>query len=244
MTFQQVNIPVTDSITPASGSPETQPKSVSAAPPTSSPQEQAAPSSAGDRPSWLPEKFKSAEEMAKAYSELEKKQSGKLDQIDPNKSIDFEPYSKEFTETGDLSQESMQKLEKSGIPSEMIRQYIDGAKALAEQQVTALTSEIGGREVYSTMIGWAASNLSAEEIAAYNKAVSDPQQRALAVRGLYSKYKESAGPSLVQGRASGASTVAPFESWAQVKDAMKDRRYMEDPAYRKQVADRLASSNL
>jgi hypothetical protein len=27
------------------------------------------------RPNWLPEKFKSAEDMAKAYSELEKKQS-------------------------------------------------------------------------------------------------------------------------------------------------------------------------
>ena len=27
------------------------------------------------RPEWLPEKFKNAEELAKAYSELEKKQS-------------------------------------------------------------------------------------------------------------------------------------------------------------------------
>lgn len=32
--------------------------------------------STGDRPAWLPEKFKSPEDMAKAYSELEKKQGG------------------------------------------------------------------------------------------------------------------------------------------------------------------------
>ncbi len=36
-------------------------------PETELPQEQE------DRPQWLPEKFKSAEDMAKAYSELEKK---------------------------------------------------------------------------------------------------------------------------------------------------------------------------
>lgn len=237
MTFQQVNV--------IPEIPGPQAKEASAAPSVPSvPKDTAAAPKPEDRPSWLPEKFASAEDLAKAYTELEKKNSGKLDKVEAPKAVDFEPYTKEFVETGNISEESMKKLESSGIPSNMIRQYIDGARALAEKQVNELTNEIGGREVYSSMVEWASKNLSPQEIEAYNKAVStdDAQQQALAVRGLYSKFKDTAGPSFIKGKSSSASNSAPFESWAQVKEAMKDPRYGSDPAYRQKVTERLANS--
>ena len=40
------------------------------------------------RPNWLPEKFKSAEELAKAYGELEKKMSAPQQEEQPTESVE------------------------------------------------------------------------------------------------------------------------------------------------------------
>jgi hypothetical protein len=243
MTFTRIDVQpeITGPMKPNSETPSKEAGAALTPAPSSEP---AAAPSAGDRPSWLPEKFKSPEDMAKAYSELEKKQSGKLDPIQPTASLDFEPYTKEFAETGDISEASIAKIVESGIPVSMVKQYIDGAKALAEQQVNNLTAEIGGREVYTKMLEWAGKSLKPDQIEAYNKSVStgDIQQQALAIRGLFSQYREAAGPTLLTGKANGSPSQPPFESWAQVKQAMADKRYATDPAYRKVVTERLANS--
>ena len=81
MTFQQVNI-VPEIPGPLSSAQQAAPVSVpqteAGAAPIPAPSNEPAAAPSGDRPSWLPEKFKSAEDMAKAYSELEKKQGGQL----------------------------------------------------------------------------------------------------------------------------------------------------------------------
>jgi hypothetical protein len=249
MTFQRYDVPpeVTGAFAPNTKpvEPEAPSKEAGAvATPTPSSQPAAAPSTE-NRPTWLPEKFKSPEELSKAYAELERKQSGKPEEIPaPVVNLDFAPFTQEFSDRGELSEESFGKLEAMGLPKGVVTQYIEGAKALAEQQVTSLTSEIGGKEAYSQMITWASRNLKPEQITAYNTAVSanDPQQQALAIRGLYAQYREAAGPTLLSGKASGGSAAAPFESWAQVKQAMSDKRYATDPAYRKTVTERLANS--
>ena len=244
MTFQQVNIipEIPGPLSPAQqAAPVSVPQTEAGAAPIPAPSNEPAAAPSGDRPSWLPEKFKSAEDMAKAYSELEKKQGTPTE---APKAVDFQPYTKEFSEKGDLSPESLSALEAAGVPASMVKQYIDGAKALAEQQINTLTQDIGGREAYSSMVEWATKNLSPEQVAAYNKAVSsnDPAQQSLAIRGLHAQYRESNGPSLLSGKANGSSSSAPFESWAQVKVAMSDKRYASDPAYRNEVSRRLANS--
>ena len=61
----------------------------------------------GERPSWLPEKFTSGEDLAKAYSELEKQfSSGKQQpveqptqqQAEQATGIDLNPFYEEFAE--------------------------------------------------------------------------------------------------------------------------------------------------
>ena len=76
-----------------------------------------------ERPDWLPEKFQSAEDMAKAYSELESKLGSKNEPDPPeaptenvteqqanemmnDKGLDYTKYEKEFTESGELTAES------------------------------------------------------------------------------------------------------------------------------------------
>ena len=80
--------------------------------------------SSEDRPEWLPEKFQSAEDLAKAYSELEKKLSNPQEQqateeqptkeeVEQETGITLDKYYDEWVEKGELGQESYAELEKA-----------------------------------------------------------------------------------------------------------------------------------
>ena len=57
------------------------PTSIEAPQAPQAPQEEQPIDSMGERPAWLPEKFKTAEDMANSYSQLESKISQKEDDI-------------------------------------------------------------------------------------------------------------------------------------------------------------------
>lgn len=222
-----------------------------------------------ERPQWLPEKFKTPEDMAKAYAELESKigkQTEKApedkpqDLPDPTNATDEEvdktlasrglnlsDFSTEFAEKGELSPESYQKLEAAGIDKNTVDLYIEGQKALAVQFETSVKSEVGGDEGYAQLTEWAKSNLSPSEISAFNSAVSSGNidQAKLAVLGLQARYTSVNGSEpkkVLGGKAS--STTDVFESTAQLTQAMRDPRYKNDPAYRASVQSKLARSSV
>jgi hypothetical protein len=62
---------------------------------------------------------------------------------------------------------------------------------------------------------------------------------------LFSQFTAAGGktPQVVMGATQGAS-VKPFNSAAQVTEAMKDPRYKNDPAYRQNVEQRLAVTSI
>lgn len=210
------------------------------------------------RPEWLPEKFKSAEEMAKAYSELETKLS-EGDQKPPedaeeaareaveNVGLDFDSMTAEFSENDGLTDETYQKLEDAGIPSYLVDQFIDGQKAVANQMRTEVFAQVGGEQEYSNMIEWAATNLEESAINSFNDAIDsgDPNAAKLAISGLHAQYRMDNGsePSLITGQAANTSSGA-FSSVAELTAAMSDPRYGRDPSYRKAVADKLAKSSV
>lgn len=105
---------------------------------------------APERPEWLPEKFKSPEDMAKAYSELEKKQSNPdEDKPEDNDSPDDKPDASdqednkatspvavsigkataEFEKTGNVTEETIAELEKIGIDRGYIETLVEASKA-------------------------------------------------------------------------------------------------------------------
>lgn len=216
-----------------------------------------------DRPDWLPEKFKSAEDMAKAYSELEAKLSGKKEEApkeapkaelpeDPQKALadkglQLDEFSAEFAKNGELSTESYEKLTKAGFPKDLVDQFIEGQKARAAQFETDIKTEVGGTERYSEMIEWAKANLSPAEIQAYNDAVTsgNADKAKLAALGLSAKFSKSIGkePERMLGGGK-AGAVDAFESTQQVTEAMRDPRYKNDPAFRAKVQQKLARSNV
>jgi Phage T7 capsid assembly protein len=214
-----------------------------------------------DRPQWLPEKFKSPEDMAKAYAELESKLGGNKPPADnatpdvpdnpqqalQDKGLDLNDFSQEFASKGELSQESYEKLAKAGYSKDIVDNYIAGQQARASQFESTIKTEVGGDERYGEMIEWAKANLTPGEISAYNAAVSsgNAEQAKLAALGLSAKFGKAVGSDpqrMLGGQKAGAEDV--FESTAQLTEAMRDPRYRNDPAYRAKVQAKLNRSSI
>jgi len=219
-----------------------------------------------DRPQWLPEKFKSPEDMAKAYAELEAKlgqpkapapevpaEPAQATTTDAekqlaDKGLNLQDFSSEFAQKGELSQESYEKLGKAGYDKAIVDQFIEGQKARAVQFETAIKSEVGGDQAYVDMVAWAKANLNPAEIEAYNLGVSsgNSEQAKLAALGLKMKFDTANGvdPRRILGGQNSASSSDVYESVAQLKEAMKDPRYKTDSAYRNKVQQKLGRSNV
>ena len=213
------------------------------------------------KPEGLPEKFNSVEDLAKSYSELEKKlgdnteapkEETKNDLDIAEKAVEsaglnMETLSSEYAEKGELDAKSYDALEKAGIPKDYVNQFIEGQKAMADQQATSIKDMVGGADAYTEMSNWAADNMSEEEKTAYNSAVNskDVETAKLAVVGLKAKFENANGnePSLVEGKAT-VTGQGGYKSWAEVTAAMGDDRYQKDPAYQSMVQEKLANSDL
>ena len=219
-----------------------------------------------ERPEWLPEKFKSAEDMANAYSELEKKlgqpQQQTEDEEQPQQTEEnnedntqenanyneavVEASQEFFQNDGQLSEETYQKLEGIGLPRDLVDSYAAGQQALMQSEETDIKSVAGGQ--YDQMAEWANEHLPSEEIDAFDEAVTggSVQQAKLAVQGLYARYQNATGaqPKLTQGSVTGTSTM-PFKSMQELARAQADPRYRSgDKAYHEEIDRRLSVSNI
>jgi len=210
-----------------------------------------------DRPEWLPEKFTNAEELAKAYSELEKKFSKPADtpiekkdlKIDNTEEVKsnptLEPFYNEYTEQGSLTEESYNKLNEMGIPKDVVDAYISGQEALSAQHNEAIVATVGGQEQYNNMVQWASQNLSKGEIDAFNNAVDGGSldQAQLAIAGVNAKFQANTRePNLFSGKNS-ESNVG-YESVAQMLADINDPKYKSDTAFRKSVEAKVKQSNI
>jgi hypothetical protein len=219
-----------------------------------------------ERPEWLPEKFKSAEDMANAYSELEKKlgqpQQQTEDEEQPQQTEEnnedntqentnyneavVEASQEFFQNDGQLSEETYQKLEQIGLPRDLVDSYAAGQQALMQSEESEIKGVAGGQ--YDQMAEWANEHLPSEEIDAFDEAVTGGtvQQAKLAVQGLYARYQNATGaqPKLTQGSVTGTSTM-PFKSMQELARAQADPRYRSgDKAYHEEIDRRLAVSNI
>jgi hypothetical protein len=219
------------------------------------------PGNQDERPSWLPAKFTSAEDMAKAYAALEAKQSQGGDtpaadadttsqdeaaKLVTDAGLDFDALSTKFASEGALSDTDYTDLEKAGIPRAMVDAYIEGQTAIANGHRTALLSTVGGEAGFTAVSTWAADNLEAGDIEAFNAVMDGGDMGAmkLALAGLKAGYDAAMGdePTLLGGDNTPA-TGDVFRSTAELTAAMKDPRYSKDPAYRRDIEQKLARSN-
>ena len=96
------------------------------------------------------------------------------------------------------------------------------------------------------MVGWASDNFTQQEIEAYDQTLESGNLSSinLALQALYYRYQDAVGydGEMIQGKP--AQAVDGFRSQQEVVRAMSDERYDNDPAYRKDVYNKLERSQL
>ena len=203
-----------------------------------------------ERPEWLQEKFKTVEDLAKAYDEAQRK----ISELSPPKAVeegrvDMDALTAEMKDHGKLSDTTYDQMEKKGIGREVMDRYVAGQQALAREVTQDLAKIAGGKEGLDTVMAWAKDNLDEQDKLAYNNAIesADLPGARLALRGVVAAYVDANGrePSLVTGAESvrGPAGAAPFADRSQMVAAINDPKYHKSPAYRKEVEDRIRVSD-
>jgi hypothetical protein len=163
-------------------------------------------------------KFKSPDDLLKAYQELEKKLSNR---------------------TGYEKTEEQSEVEEDQTAEEPV--------ILSQEEEATILESIGGEENFSAVQQWAKENLEAGELEAYNREVNsgDYYRARNALQSLYYAFQENSGyePELIGGKLS-ASSSDVFRSSQEVMAAMSDPRYLQDSAYTQDVQDKLLRSDV
>ena len=215
-------------------------------------------------------KYKDAAELEKAYKELEAKLGEpETEQAEPeeetkqetslsdNASLITDTSEEYYSNEGKLSPEPLDKFK--GMSSEdLVNAYIEvtnspdwqasppTASDISDSQIDQVKATVGGDQAYGNMVAWAGQNLDAQYVEAFDNIISngDIGSIQLAVNGLKAQYEQSNGyeGKMYTGKAP-QTTGDVFRSQAELVQAMSDRRYDNDPAYRQDVIAKLERSN-
>ena len=200
-------------------------------------------------------KFKSQEDLIKSYQELERKQT-ELNKpketkdekpLEANQKVnfDFSLAQKEFDDTGELSEKTIESLEQAGLPKSYIDNYIVGLDAVAKQFEQRAFESTGGEENYKQMTDWVSKTLSESEIKQFNDNIGRDNDIALfTIKGMYARYSaETREPNLATG-SNAQQSGSGYESIGQMKADMANPKYATDSAFRKMVADKVTRSKV
>lgn len=219
-------------------------------------------------------KYKDAQELERAYIELEKKLGSRNQEQDSESesesqseetsepsdySSQVEAISKaaeEFNSKGELSAETLAEFEKMSS-KELIQAYfeyeqglpaLDAPQAveLTQQDINTIQNSVGGEAAYKQLVGWAADNFSQSEIEAFDNVVDSGNIAAinLALAGLKARYTDAVGYEGTMIQGKATSPADTFKSQAEVVRAMSDPKYDRDPAYRDEIMQKLSRSEL
>ena len=227
-----------------------------------------------DQEQLLAGKYKSSEELEKAYIELQKKLGDKEEETE-KASAEEKPEdkpqlsegatlitdaSKEYFDNGNkLSPETMAKF--SSLSSQdLIKAYMEVSQNpefqqqqaappadITESQINQIKNSAGGEKAYANIVNWAKNSLPQDQINAFDEVVNTGSVQAiqLAVSGLKAEYDNANG---VEGRMvtgkNAPNNGDVFRSQAELVRAMNDSRYDSDPAYRQDVIEKLDRSDL
>lgn len=210
-------------------------------------------------------KYQSAEELERGYLELQKRLSSPAEE-EPQ--VEEAPEAEEEGDIevdGDLFDAIMESYRTGEWDDNLVEEVgkmdpIDVAnmflakqgeaqqtEVATEEDVTQIQDSVGGVDEYQNMLQWAGQNLSEEEINLYDAAMDrgDPLTMFFAAQALNSRYQDAVGydGEMLTGSAP-RNTSNGFRSQAELIAAMSDPRYDKDPAYRQDIADKLAVSNI
>ena len=211
-------------------------------------------------------KYKNAEELEKAYIELEKKlgepeadkeevssEAEETPEASPQVTL-INDASTEYAEKGELSDETLAKFAEMSS-KDLVTAYMEVSKNqqaapvadLTDAEVNTIQNSVGGETAYKNLIGWADNNLSSDVMESFNSLVNSGNSGAiqLALSGLKAQQENTTGYEgrMLTGKSAKASGDG-FRSQAELVAAMGDPRYDNDPAYRQDVIEKLERSDI
>ena len=213
-------------------------------------------------------KYKNAEELEKGYLELQQKlnskeepaqekqeeQAEEQEEAEVESTILDQLWDEATSEKGEFTQETLDELGKMNVEdlAQMHLEYRNSVqgqqpegKDFSEADIKELKGIVGGEQNYSNMIDWAQKSLNEQEVKMFDAVMErgDPLAAFFAVRSLAYAYNDAIGydGNMVQGKAPRQSNDQ-FRSQQEVVRAMADPRYDEDPAYRRDVMEKLERS--
>jgi hypothetical protein len=210
-------------------------------------------------------KYQSAEELERGYLELQKRLSSPAEEEPQVEEAPEAEEEEEIEVDGDLFDAIMESYRTGEWDDNLVEEVgkmdpIDVAnmfltkqgeaqqtEVATEEDVTQIQDSVGGVDEYQNMLQWAGQNLSEQEINLYDAAMDrgDPLTMFFAAQALNSRYQDAVGydGEMLTGSAP-RNTGNAFRSQAELIAAMSDPRYDKDPAYRQDIADKLAVSNI
>ena len=218
-------------------------------------------------------KFKDAEELEKAYIELQKKlgsrdepetEQEELRETETSEEIEVSPAqelitsaSAEYYEKGELTPETIERFKEMSstelvetylkMQQEQPQQQAEAARDLTDAETNAIYNQVGGEASYNNLMEWASENLPDSYTQAYDDVIDkgNPYAIQIALAGLQAQFEQANGVEGTLRTGRGVVEKADvFRSQAEVIAAMNDRRYDSDPAYRQDVFQKLERSNI
>lgn len=212
----------------------------------------------GERPAWLPENFKTPEDLAKSYSEAqaeltrlkqetakggeekpEEKQGEAKPEVDKvqkeleAQGVDVNEMSNRFWQTGEVSTEDRAAIKKASpwVTDEMITSFAEGQKALSAARTSEVLSDVGGMDGFNELASWAKENWSAEQIKSLNTILAGDDLGAakMALGGLKSAKEAAVGSDPQRSLNGGKPGAASGDVYASNAQLQAD---MRDPRYK------------
>lgn len=209
-------------------------------------------------------KFKSQEDLLKAYKELEKKlhkpEEEETTEEQPTEETQepeipvgeatMQKAAEVFKEKGELTPEVIDDLSKMDS-KELVKTYMEyyaknQTKSLETQAVSDIHNIAGGEKSYNDLMQWASTNLPEQDILEFNQVTESNNAAAIkfAVEALNTRFKNSEGyeGQLLTGKSPTNDGIKPYRSHAELVRDIGNPLYQSDPAFRKDVEDRLSRS--
>jgi len=216
----------------------------------------------------MPEKFqgKSAEEIARAYMELEKLKTKQQDspntpteteaeeentteQIDDtakeaeeqaNKLLtpkDFKKYEEAYLQEGKLSDDLYKELEQKGLSKEIVDTYIDAQKVKGEVYKKTIYDTAGGEQAYNQMVEWARENLSETQAKRFDQDILSGDMNIAKEAIEVLKLRMGTPPRRIEGQTQG-NGLKPFQTRDEYFKAVRNPAYKTDRRYAELVDNR------
>ena len=215
-------------------------------------------------------KFENAEELEKAYVELQKKLGSDDDEVEDTTldedEVEYDEATVAGIETiqnasdeyyeneGNLSAETMERFGQMDA-RDLVNAFMaiqensdpaDSYPDLSDAEMNTVYNSVGGEAEYGKLTSWAAENMDDKALDAFNTIIDqgNPTAIQIAVAGMKAEYDNQEGYEgrMLTGKA--ARATDGFRSQAEVVAAMSDPRYDRDPAYRQDLYDKLERSNV